>query len=196
MAFVSRNPKTILNPETADGCIVVDPRNLSEGQEFIGFFKNTYTDPIYNNKCYVFKGKEDGKDYLFYGTTALHNEMAYYSIGDLVSIVYHGQKTVKNGRFSGKMAHIWKVSGETSWIPSPEFVQQLQQEVYNRRVEVQRQLSNPPGINVMNQQRPVQGFNQSQAYAVNAGVAHYPNTSVAPVNTNPYVAPKAADPFG
>lgn len=142
MVFVSRNPKTILNPETSENCIAIEPKNLTSGQEFIGYYKNQYMDPVYNNKCYVFKGKEDCKDYLFYGTKSLHDEMAYYSQGDLVSIVYKGQHENKKGPFAGKISHIWKVSGENTWIPSPEFISQLQQEVYNRRLEVQALLTN------------------------------------------------------
>ena len=44
------------------------------------------------------------------------------------------------------MAHIWKVTGEDSWIPTQEFITQLQQEVYNRRVEVQKMLASPRGM--------------------------------------------------
>lgn len=137
MAFVSRNPKAILNPETADNCVNVEPKNLQAGTEFIGFYKNCYTDPEYNNKCYVFKSKDDGRDYLFYGTKALQNEMVYYEQGDLVSIIYQGEKIAKTGKFAGKPYHAWKVTGDNAWIPSQEFIFGLQAEIQARRIEVQ-----------------------------------------------------------
>ena len=56
MAFVSRSPK--INPETAENCVYVEPKNLQPGQEFIGYYKNMYLDPQYNNPCYIFKGQE------------------------------------------------------------------------------------------------------------------------------------------
>lgn len=176
MAFVSRNPKIVLNPETAENCISVEAKNLTPGQEFIGYYKNQYTDPVYNNKCYVFKGKEDGQDYLFYGAASLHNEMVYFSQGDLVSVIYKGQHENKKGPFAGKLSHIWKVTGEDTWIPSPEFIAELQQEVFNRRVEVQKQLSNPRGINTPSFTAPV---------------------SVAPLSSNTFSSPKKSiNPFG
>lgn len=137
MAFVSRNPKAILNPETAENCVNVEPKNLQAGNEFIGFYKNCYIETEYTNKCYVFKSKDDGRDYLFYGTKALHTEMAYYSQGDLVSIIYQGEKVAKTGKFAGKSFHAWKVTADDSWIPPAEFIAQLQHEVQTRRVEVQ-----------------------------------------------------------
>lgn len=164
MAFVSRNPNNILNPETADGCVLLNPEKMANGQEFIGFYKNMYVEPTYDNKCYVFKGRDDGKDYLIFGCTSMHTEMAHYSIGDLVSITYEGEWVNKKGKYAGKSSHIWKVMGETDWIPTPEFINQLQQEVYNRRLEVQRQLGTPQGQNFHNQ-RPMQG----QSQFVNAG---------------------------
>lgn len=137
MAFVSKNPKAILNPETAENCVNVEPKNLQAGTEFIGFYKNCYIEKEYDNQCYVFKSKDDGRDYLFYGSAALRNEMAYYTQGDLISIVYQGEKVAKTGKFAGKSFHVWKVSADNEWIPSPEFVAQLRQEVHNRRIEVQ-----------------------------------------------------------
>lgn len=146
MAFISRNPKNVLNPECAENFVSVEPKKLSAGQEFIGYFKNMYTDPTYNNKCYVFKSADDGKDYLFYGTKSLNDELVYYTQGDLVSITYGGQHENKKGPFAGKMSHVWKVSGESTWIPSPEFIAQLQSEVSQRRMEVQQLLANSKPI--------------------------------------------------
>lgn len=156
MAFVSRNPKIILNPETAEGCTLLRPDNMAGGQEFIGFLKNVYVDTTYDkpNNCYVFKGRDDGKDYLIFGCKSMHDEMAPYAIGDLVSVTYNGTHVNKGGKYAGKSSHVWRVMGESTWIPSPEFIQQLQQEVYSRRIEVQRQLATSP-----------QGMSQPQGYA-------------------------------
>lgn len=196
MAFVSRNPKTVLNPETAEDCISVEAKNLTAGQEFIGYYKNLYTDSTYNSKCYVFKGKDDGKDYLFYGSKSLNDEMAYYTQGDLVSIVYKGQHENKKGPFAGKLSHIWKVSGESTWIPSPEFVAQLQQEVFNRRMEVQRIMNNPRSTPTIQNGHPTisqlqNNSPQLQSFGFNAP------TSVAPMPSG-FGTPikKLSDPFG
>lgn len=177
MAFVSRNPKAILNPETANDCVSVEPKNLEAGVEFIGFYKNCFVDSAYNNKCYVFKSKENGKDYLFYGSAALHSEMAYYVQGDLLSIRYEGEKIAKKGKFAGKPFHAWKVGADDTWVPSPEFIAQLQAEVQARRIEVQ---------NILGQRTP------SFAAATPAA------TGFAPA-ANPFgqASPrKIADPFG
>lgn len=186
MAFVSRNPKTVLNPETAENCIGIEPKNLQAGQEFIGYYKNQYVDPVYNNKCYVFKGKDDGRDYLFYGTKSLHDELSYYSQGDLVSIIYKGQHENKKGPFAGKMSHIWKVTGEDSWIPSEEFVNQLRQEVQIRRQQVQQILSS--GMPIAYQQKP-QGFAPMAVAPISQGFGQSSSGFGQPVRKN-------TDPFG
>jgi len=204
MAFVSRNPKTVLNPEAAENYISVEPKNLQPGQEFIGYFKNMYRDSVYNNNCYVFKGKEDGRDYLFYGTKSLKDEMVYYSQGDLVSIIYKGQHENKKGPFAGKFSHVWKVTGEDSWAPTPEFIAELQQEVYNRKIEVQRILSTPRGFDstIQNQHATISQLQnnapQLQSFGSPQGFAP---TFVAPVshgNISGFSVPvkKSSDPFG
>lgn len=185
MAFVSRNPKAILNPETAENCIAVEPKNLQAGTEFIGYYKNCYTDSEYSNKCYVFKSKDDGKDYLFYGTRALHNEMVYYSQGDLVSIVYQGEKIAKTGKFAGKPYHAWKITGDNAWIPSQEFIQELQSEIQARRIEVQN-ISNMNSMNTIQQAPRLQSMQTTPNFApsISQGFA-------------PSIPRKAvADPFG
>lgn len=191
MAFVSRNPKAILNPETAENCVSVEPKNLQVDSEFLGYYKNCYTESEYNNKCYVFKSKDDGKDYLFYGTKALHNEMVYYSQGDLISIIYQGEKIVKSGKFAGKPFHAWKVTGENAWIPSPEFIAELQKEVHNRRIEVQQLLSTN-GHPIQQAPRP-QGFGNPAGIQVTHSFEQKPNQGFAP---QIYPKKQTTDPFG
>lgn len=199
MAFVSRNPKNSLNPEVAENFVSMEAKNTPIGTEVIGFFKHVYTDSLYKNKCYVIKGKEDGLDYLFYGCASLHNEMAYYSIGDLVSIVYKGTKENKSGPFAGKSSNIWKVNGENSWMPSPDFVQSLQQEVMQRKAQVNMLLANtnqyaqqqsynpqPQQFNQQWNQQPQQQYQQQYQQPQQ----FTPSVSVAPVS-----APKK-NPFG
>jgi hypothetical protein len=140
MAFVSCDPKNILNPETAENCFVANPKELAEGSQFIGYYKHSYIEREYNNKCYVLKGKDDGKDYLFYGATSLHKGMSNCVYGQLLCLSYHGMKENKGGKYAGKSSRIWKVGMDPSWEPSVEFVMQLQQEVMNRRIEVQNLL--------------------------------------------------------
>jgi len=211
MAFVSRNPKTILNPETADGCILLRPDNMAGSQEFIGFLKNVYVDSTYDkpNNCYVFKGRDDGKDYLIFGCKSMHEEMAPYVIGDLVSIKYNGTHINKGGKYAGKSSLVWKVLGESTWIPSTEFIQQLQQEVYNRRIEVQRQLAtNPQGMSQPQGYAPQQQQNYGMAPQGYAPPLH-PQMQQGHVNAAPvFVAPSShqqhpssygsrpTDPFG
>jgi hypothetical protein len=159
MAFVSCDPKNILNPETAENCFVANPKELAAGSQFIGYYKHSYIEHEYNNKCYVLKGKDDGKDYLFYGATSLHNGMAKCVYGQLLCITYHGMKKNEGGKYIGKSSHIWKVGMDPGWEPSVEFVMQLQQEVMNRRIEVQNLLRAQHQSN-----HQMQGYPASQQY--------------------------------
>jgi len=214
MAFVSRDPRNILNPETADGCFVADTKTIAPGTEFIGFYKNCYTDSQYNNKCYVLKGRDDGRDYLFFGATAIHSEMKNWKYGDLMCFRYEGMKENKGGKFAGKLSHIWKISGDDSREPDPAFVAQLQQEVMNRRMEVQQILAsqNRGGQHMQSypqaQGNYTQQVNQTTQYAQQQYVQPNYQYQQAPVHANgnsvqssnsvnPYPnQPKHTDPFG
>lgn len=194
MAFVSRNPERVLNPETAENYVRVKGEGLAVGTQIIGYFKNTYIEPIHDSRCYVLKGRDDGIDYLIYGCRSLDRDMGYltnvngkykdrgfgfYTQGDLLTLLYNGIYIVKGGSYAGKPSHTWVVTAEDTWMPTPEFVSQLQQEVHSRRIEVQNLLNNTRMSQQMSngsQQVPISNMHMSNMAPPDFGMQSNPSS--------------------
>lgn len=167
MSFVSKNPMNNTNPEVGDNPIIVSSKTLQPETQFIGFYKNKFTDKNYNVENYVIKCEQTGRDILIFGVTSLTREMSFYDFGQRLQLVYKGMLVNKEGKFRGKESHIWKVAVDSSFEPDQNFIASLQAEVAQRRQQIyamhnnqgnQNQYrptsSHQPQFNQQNQQSP------------------------------------------
>jgi hypothetical protein len=161
MSFVSKNPMNNTNPEVGDNPIIVSSKTLQPETQFIGFYKNKFTDKNYNVENYVIKCEQTGRDILIFGVTSLTREMSFYDFGQRLQLVYKGMLVNKEGKFRGKESHIWKVAVDSSFEPDQNFIASLQAEVAQRRQQIYAMHNNQGN---QNQYRPTSShqpqFNQ------------------------------------
>lgn len=172
MTFVSKNPDNVNsnNPHVGADSISIVADKLAPGTEIVGYFKHKFVDDKYKKENYVLKCVETGRDILVYSCTSLIREMAFYDQGQLLKLIYKGKFENKGGIYRGKLAHIWEVLVDSSFVPSHEFIASLAMEVNARKQQIaQVQNSSGFGVQMQNQAAtPAQANNFTSASNFNS----------------------------
>lgn len=97
-AAFSNKPLVIKNP--AKGTLI-------EGDVLTGTFKKKVISETYGSASYILETETE--DILVNGCGSLNKQMENVAAGELIQIEYRGSQAMKDGKFKGKLSHLYTV---------------------------------------------------------------------------------------